>query len=311
MQVLRGIPAFDTPRERVLDYFSRGDLFLTSDIHLCFVCGAATDTLAGTDQPSVRALFVEHIQSDPAIRIVCVRAESAMAELLRHPEERRRSDIAKLETVVADSVDSVLIFPESPGSFAELGFFSAHERIAEKTVVAIAAEHQTPSFIMLGPISLIGKVSQFKPTPFSLDANPADSMPRIAAILLGDQPERRPYRRRFERQAWKLFPYRTQLAVLDEVLDVAGALTEVDLLNIIHVIFGDYDVTTVRLLLSLLVAMGRIERDENGDIYSLRRDRRFIHCESVDARLELVATWQAAYAAHLPDVIEKLKALRR
>jgi hypothetical protein len=310
LQVLKGNSAFDAPREKVSDYFSRGDLFLTADFHICFVCGAATEIVPLTGQRSVRAIFIDYVNAHTEAPILCVRAESALTELLRYPDERRKSAISKFETVVAESVDSVLIFPESPGSFAELGFFSADQGIADKTLVAIAVEHQGPSFITLGPISLVARASQFGPIPLVLDPNPADSMPRIVSRLLGDQPEKRPYRKRFLKQAWKDFPYRTQLALLDEILDLTGALTEGDLLNIININFGNYDVSTVRLLLSLLVATGRIEKDDNGDIFSMRRDRRFIHCETAGVRLEVGAMWHAAYAEHFPDVPRKLKAIR-
>jgi len=39
-----------------------------------------------------------------------------------------------LENILADSVDSIVLFPESPGSFAELGAFANNERLANKLI---------------------------------------------------------------------------------------------------------------------------------------------------------------------------------
>lgn len=304
MQVIKENPAFDSPREKLVSYFSRGDLFFSSDVHLCFVCGAAAEMLPGGAR-SLRATFVNHITSDPNSKILCVRAETAATELLRQLEERRGSNISLFEKVIADTVDSVLIFPESPGSFAELGFFSAHTDIAEKTLVAVRPEHQTNSFIMLGPIHLISKLTQFGPIPVTLDENTTEGMNILVRRLLGESLSKRPYRNRYVRKAWKDYQGKQQLAIIDETVDLAGALTEVDLLQVIHQTFGSYDVSRVRLLVSLLVATGRFKRNDDGDIFSTRRVKRFIECDSPE-RIAALAKWRAAYAEHSPDVLSQL-----
>jgi hypothetical protein len=309
LQILKGNPAFDAPREKLISYFSRGDLFFTADYHLCFVCGAATDTIPLTGERSLRAIFVEHIRAAADSKILCIRAETAATELLRQLEERRGSNTSQFEKVIAETVDSVLIFPESPGSFAELGFFSAYEDIAEKTLVAIKVEHQGNSFITLGPIHLIAKASQYHPVPFSLGKDPAAQMPDIVTRLLGESVSKRPYRNRFVKQPWKEYAGRPQLAILDEIVDLAGALTEADLLQIVHDSFGPYDVSRIRLLLSLLVATGRVVRNENGDIFATRRTRTFIECEGSE-RIAVIAKWESAYKTHFPDVIEQLAVVR-
>lgn len=40
--------------------------------------------------------------------------------------------LLKLENILADSVDAIVLFPESPGSFAEIGAFSNNEKLAKK-----------------------------------------------------------------------------------------------------------------------------------------------------------------------------------
>ncbi|MCW0507182.1 retron St85 family effector protein [Aeromonas piscicola] len=43
-----------------------------------------------------------------------------------------RFSLLELENILADNVDCIVIFPESPGSFAEIGAFSNNEKLAKK-----------------------------------------------------------------------------------------------------------------------------------------------------------------------------------
>ena len=64
--------------------------------------------------------------------------------------------LMKLENILADSVDSIVLFPESPGSFAELGAFSNNEQLARKMVVVGNQKFKSDkSFINYGPNRLI------------------------------------------------------------------------------------------------------------------------------------------------------------
>lgn len=307
MRIAKGSSAFETPREKTKSYFSRGDLLFSSDTHLCFVCGAAGDTLPGSADPSLRSIFIDHVKRMANGKIQCVRAETAATELLRQIEERG-TNISLFEKTIAETVDSVLIFPESPGSFAELGFFSGQESIAKKTLVAVKTQYQTGSFITLGPVHLISRVSAFSPMPIVLGDDPQAQMGVIVDRLLGESVRKRPYRHRFERGAWKDFKSRYQLAVLDEIIDLAGALTEPDLLNLVSEIFGSYDVSTIRLQLALLVATDRVKRNDEGDIFSLRRDRPFIDTNS-NERIALKAKWREFYEEFMPEALVEHEAM--
>lgn len=61
-----------------------------------------------------------------------------------------------LESVLADSVDAIVIFPESPGSFAEIGAFSNDDRLRNKLICFANSRFQrNKSFINYGPLRLI------------------------------------------------------------------------------------------------------------------------------------------------------------
>jgi len=61
-----------------------------------------------------------------------------------------------LENILADSVDSIVLFPESPGSFAELGAFANDRRLVNKLICIGQAKYaKRKSFINYGPVRLI------------------------------------------------------------------------------------------------------------------------------------------------------------
>lgn len=66
--------------------------------------------------------------------------------------------LLELENILADSVDCIVIFPESPGSFAEIGAFSNNEKLAKKMIVLSNKKYKNDkSFINYGPYRLIKK----------------------------------------------------------------------------------------------------------------------------------------------------------
>lgn len=68
----------------------------------------------------------------------------------------RGHSLLTLESILADSVDAIVIFPESPGSLAEIGAFSNDEKLRDKIVCFANKKYQrNKSFINYGPLRLI------------------------------------------------------------------------------------------------------------------------------------------------------------
>lgn len=99
-------------------------------------------------------------------------ARSKMAAILSHypryellyPEDlfddllagQGQHSLLKLESILADNVDAIVLFPESPGSFAEIGAFSNNEKLAQKMIVLSNKKYKSnKSFINYGPYRLI------------------------------------------------------------------------------------------------------------------------------------------------------------
>lgn len=104
MQVVKENKAFESPRERTIEFFSRGDLHFSKDFHLSFVCGAADGPLA------FRRQFLDWASAHEP-KLICVRAENAVTDLLRQADEVGGSrSLAVIEGMIAETVDSLLIF---------------------------------------------------------------------------------------------------------------------------------------------------------------------------------------------------------
>jgi len=72
------------------------------------------------------------------------------------------TDLLTLEGLLAESVDAIVIIPESPGSFAELGAFANDETLRKKLICIVDKKYKKhKSFINQGPLKLIKKENSF------------------------------------------------------------------------------------------------------------------------------------------------------
>ncbi len=111
-----------------------------------FLCGAhKKDTKKGRFKLSM--LFKEHNNFE------LIYPEDIFEDLL---EGQGRNSLLWLENTLAESVDAIIIIPESPGSFAELGAFSVNQILVNKTIcIADKKFMHQKSFLKYGPFRLI------------------------------------------------------------------------------------------------------------------------------------------------------------
>lgn len=129
---------------------------------IIFLCGADK-----SDKSSLRYAFSQILESQKNIELAY--PEDLFEDLL---EGQGSNSLLSLENHLADAVDLIALIPESPGSFAELGAFSAQKSLAKKTIVFRLSKYKSDrSFINHGPIRLVkkykGKVYDI-PNDFSL-----------------------------------------------------------------------------------------------------------------------------------------------
>ncbi len=117
-----------------------------------FLCGA---DISQTNM--MRYKFSEALKNNSLywfyFDIIC--PEDIFDELLY---SSKSGDLISLEGLLADSVDVIILIPESPGSFAELGVFANNAELRKKLICIIDKGHRKDkSFINQGPLKLVKK----------------------------------------------------------------------------------------------------------------------------------------------------------
>ena len=141
-----------------------------------FLCGARID-----NKDKIRYKIAEKLQSYKySFRYDIIYPEGIFDELLHSAKTK---DLLSLESLLADSVDSIVLIPESPGSFAELGSFANDSKLREKIICLIDKKYRKDkSFINKGPIKLIKETNKF--AVIYIDPNNIDkAMPKLNSAL--------------------------------------------------------------------------------------------------------------------------------
>lgn len=95
----------------------------------------------------------------------------------------RSYDLLSLENLLAESVDAVVLIPESPGSFAELGAFAINEKLRNKLICIVDEKYEKDkSFINKGPLKLVKNTN--KQALIFIDTNEvAKEIPKLNTAL--------------------------------------------------------------------------------------------------------------------------------
>lgn len=73
----------------------------------------------------------------------------------------KSKDLLSLEGLLAESVDAIVLIPESPGAFTELGAFANDEELRKKLICVVDKKYKkNKSFINQGPLKLVKKTSK-------------------------------------------------------------------------------------------------------------------------------------------------------
>jgi hypothetical protein len=235
--------------------FESKQVFRRNENPIVFVCGGSVSP----DSQTMRSLFLDWAKKELPF-LVLILAESAFRETLFH-DPPETLNLSSFESFIADVSDGVVIFPESEGSFAEVGFFSAVKKIRNKTLIVNNIKYQaSDSFINLGPRKTIDSKSFLEPTlHVGFNSPNPDFSPikdRLARLTMRKQ------RRRFQYQLYKDFDYLQKLSVVLEMVNVLRVVSLSGLRRSIQEVFGPVGPKNFKLLLAVLVAAGYIRRAE-------------------------------------------------
>lgn len=137
--------------------FKNKDLYRSADVPVIFVCGGKTDV-----QSTMRAQFLWWAHQNLSDHVVLLAENAFRTTLVEHHQSI--VNLATFESLIAGVSDCVLIFPESAGSLAEVGYF-ANSKASKKILIANHLKFQAEdSFINLGPLQTINSRSFLQPS---------------------------------------------------------------------------------------------------------------------------------------------------
>ncbi|MGC1838180.1 MAG: retron St85 family effector protein, partial [Candidatus Acidiferrales bacterium] len=264
-----------------------------------FVCGGPID---GKD-PTLRLRFLSWSERELPEFIV-IRAEEAYKRTRFHTPSRP-IDLASFESLIGGIADIVVIFPESPGSISEAGFFCNSPGIPAKMIVANDSTYRgEPSFLNLGPLRKIDSKSDFSPT---IDIRLADPTVDFAVIKKKLEAWKKVARRkRFAYAPYKDLKPKQRLFVILEMLHILRLVTLEDLRYAVKEIFGPASLESVGRMLSILVG-AKFVGDVDGR-YSLAKDRETMLAFDAAKKDELIALVTEYYQNHRPELYDAVRA---
>ncbi|MDH0340342.1 retron St85 family effector protein [Chromobacterium haemolyticum] len=278
--------------ERAKSTFKSGHLFWPKkQTNLSFVCGK--NPQSGS---SFRNLFLDFNKNKDSLTPVL--AEVTFHNLLQ-ADNNIVFNLADLEHLIAQIADSILIFVESPGSMAEIGFFSAMKEISAKSIIIIPSEYQGPSFINTGPAAICEHKTKYKPGRFVITSGQENTV--FSGIIDSLSPffKEKKSRTSLKNEGnFKKFPIKEQFYIIRELIYCFSPIPKDDLFFLIKELFGTFDKDKVIQCLAILTSIPNgIHLAEDGN-YTTAPDTGMLIEYSGD---ELRAEALVFYNKHMPS----------
>jgi hypothetical protein len=234
---------------------------------------------------------------------ICLLAENAIRDNFV-AGRRTFIDLNRFESVIAGIADCVLVFPESPGSFAETGFFSGSSKIRGKTLVINPNAEQSASFLNRGSINMIDRFSFLRPTVHCGKKEAADFSQvgqRLNDCLMGTR------RHQLEHREFSQCNGKEKLALVLEMLRLLRLADSTTLKHAISVCFGSNpQAQQLADLLRILEAGRFVQKDQETSYYRTLGRESLIEIENVDID-EILASVTLFYQNHSPRVMAALQ----
>lgn len=177
------------------------------------------------------------------------------------PNEERH-DLLAIEDRLSFYSDCIFIVLESESTFAELGAFAIKNSLAKNILVINDRKFiNDDSFISLGPLAKVGKISRFKPIIYTnLDAI-LKCIPDVQKRLSKIQ---RSNRKRFTVKSNKEFnelPGKVKMLLLLDLINIFHPISHKELIAVLEKLFGidNYDIFFELGLLEALKLVFRVK----------------------------------------------------
>jgi hypothetical protein len=238
---------------------------------LIFVCGGTLDPSA----KNLRKDFLDWAKVNIADQARIFLSEDAYPLAL--PHGANFINLSDFEQVIAGVSDCILLFPESPGSYSELGIF-ARSDVSNRTLIANDAKHlKNDSFLMLGPLHTIDVTSRFSPSvtfdsDIGLDPTFNDTIWKRILVRV----KTHIVRQRLDASPFLRLPVLHRYSLVTWLIAITGVARFGDLLQIIRMVYPQEhgDAHLLKQTLDSLVALKQIE-EPSQELYFALGDRDF------------------------------------
>lgn len=284
----------------VAQVFRSENSYILRDSKIVFVCGGSVDG------PSMRSRFLKYATAE-LTHLRMFLAEAAEKDYVSN-EEATVHNVGEFEDLIGEVSDCLIIFPESPGSFAELGYFSKNQELSKKILIVNDANLQgIDSFILRGPIHLIDSTSIFSPTIQMEYGDGAKFEPvrlRLENRITGKK------RKKFEFTKYADLTFRKKFFAIFEIVRLFEVLTLEAVEYAFRSIFKNVNPSELKQSLSILVAADLIHRSGYDNEYFCidRKSKPFMEFDNFDEvpfRLAL----NELYTTEFPDIASVVKGL--
>lgn len=175
-------------------------------------------------------------------------------------------NLTHFEELIAEISHAVVIFPESPGSFCETGYFAAKENIVRKTLLAISKKFEGhDSFISTGPLNLFNETSDFRPAQY---VDYSGDFREVISRIKARKPERN--RKAINVTKYKEMSFSEKMGMIQKIVKFLQIATIEDILFVMRAAFNSHiSENEIRGLAAILRGSGYLLRDDKyGHLYA-------------------------------------------
>ena len=246
-------PAYLRARNRLVTELRARLHVSLSRYPIVFLCGAANS--------SARPYLREYLSAHRPDWLVFL-----ADDVWTYVEEYGALNSLDMEEELARLADAVVIVVESPGTFAELGAFSANEQLREKLLLILDESYENhPSFINTGPVHWVDQYSRIGKSVYcSLDSI-SPSLSRVVMPLDDYLPSRRFDTITYEQMGENP---RHLLPLIADLVSIVGPAEPREIRELLELVLDTKPEWRTDTLLGLAVSLALVDRLPESRLYS-------------------------------------------
>ena len=277
---------------------SNGMTFLKSDTILVFVCGATPNPAFPGGRDRIMDYAKKHLKQFNFF------IAEKFFEVFQNAED---IDLLSIEDQLSKYSDCIIIVLESESAFTELGAFAIKEDIAKMVLVVNSIDYEkSKSFISLGPISKINKISRFKPSIHTDLRSILTIAPELSKRLSTIE---RKYNKKTVLSDFEAFSSsspKIKMYFLHDIITLFHPLTHSEIISILTNFYGDNEFK-IHTELNLLIVLGFIQKID--DYFVKNTDERYLFfrffgMDETSLRSEIINHYHK-YAKHRTSILHK------